>query len=172
MSRYRFIEAQRGQHPVRLLCQVLGVPTSGYYAWQQVQQQAVAQGEPAWEAALVKVFGRHQRRYGTRRLQVALRRKGYRVGPQRLRGACGAGACTRCSIRPSPPARPTRRTDFAAPPTDCSSSPSLPRLPSYGSAISPTYRWPTATGLICARTRTWSASRWWAGTSWPPCPRN
>jgi putative transposase len=34
MSRYRFIEAQREQHPVRLLCQVLGVPTSGYYAWQ------------------------------------------------------------------------------------------------------------------------------------------
>ena len=87
MSRYRFIEAQREQHPVRLLCQVLGVPTSGYYAWQQVQQQVVTQGEPAWEAALVKVFGRHQRRYGTRRLQVALRRKGYRVGRQRLRGA-------------------------------------------------------------------------------------
>jgi putative transposase len=63
------------------------VPTSGYYAWQQAQQQAVVQGEPAWEAALVKVFGRHQRRYGTRRLQVALRRKGYRVGRQRLRGA-------------------------------------------------------------------------------------
>ena len=34
MSRYRFIEAQRGQYPVRLLCQVLGVPVSGYYAWQ------------------------------------------------------------------------------------------------------------------------------------------
>jgi transposase InsO family protein len=87
MSRYRFIEAQRGQHPVRLLCQVLGVPTSGYYAWQQAQEQVIAQGEPAWEAALVKVFGRHKRRYGTRRLQVALRRKGYRVGRQRLRGA-------------------------------------------------------------------------------------
>jgi transposase InsO family protein len=39
------------------------------------------------ETALVKVFGRHQRRYGTRRLQVALRRKGYRIGRQRLRGA-------------------------------------------------------------------------------------
>ena len=35
----------------------------------------------------MKVFGRHQRRYGTRRLQVALRRKGYRVGRQRLRVA-------------------------------------------------------------------------------------
>nr|GEV99662.1 hypothetical protein [Tanacetum cinerariifolium] len=79
MSRYRFIEAQRAAHPVRLLCQV-GVPTSGYYAW----QQAVVHGESAWETALVKVFGHHQRRYGTRRLQVALRRKGYRVGRQRL----------------------------------------------------------------------------------------
>jgi putative transposase len=79
MSRYRFIEAQRAAHPVRLLCQVLGVPVSEY--------QAVAHGEPAWETVLVKVLGHHQRRYGTRRLQVALRRKGYRVGRQRLRGA-------------------------------------------------------------------------------------
>ena len=47
MSRYCFIEAQRGQHPVRLLCQVLNVPASGYYAWQQAQQQVVAQSEPA-----------------------------------------------------------------------------------------------------------------------------
>ena len=32
MSRYRFIAAERAQHPVRQLCQVLGVPASGYYA--------------------------------------------------------------------------------------------------------------------------------------------
>jgi transposase InsO family protein len=87
MSCYRFIEAQRGQFPVRLLCQVLGQPASGYYAWQQSQQQAVNREPPAWEEALVKVFGRHKRRYGTRRLQVALRRKGYLVGRQRLRAA-------------------------------------------------------------------------------------
>jgi putative transposase len=29
MSRYRFIQAQRDQYPVRLLCQVLRVPASG-----------------------------------------------------------------------------------------------------------------------------------------------
>jgi putative transposase len=87
MSRYRFIEAQRGQHSVRLLCHVLGVPTSGYYAWQQAQQQAIGAQPPVWEEVLIKVFGRHQRRYGTRRLQVALRRKGYRIGRQRLRTA-------------------------------------------------------------------------------------
>ena len=36
---------------------------------------------------MVKTFGIHQRRYGTRRLQVALREKGHRVGRQRLRTA-------------------------------------------------------------------------------------
>ena len=87
MSRYRLIEAQRDQYPVRLLCQLVEVPASGYYAWQRVQQQAVTQPEPAWETALVKVFGVHKRCYGTRRLQVALRKKGHRVGRQRLRAA-------------------------------------------------------------------------------------
>ena len=87
MSRYRFIGAHRGHYPVRLLCQVISAPASGYYTWHQAQAQPVAPGEPAWETALVKVFGRHKRRYGTRRLQVALRRKGYRVGRHRLRAA-------------------------------------------------------------------------------------
>ncbi len=87
MSRYRFIAAERGHYPVRRLCQVLGVPASGYYAWQAGQQRAVVSETPTWETALVKVFGVHKRRYGTRRLRVALREKGHRVGRQRLRTA-------------------------------------------------------------------------------------
>jgi putative transposase len=88
MSRHRFIAAECGHYPVRRLCQVLGVPASGFYAWQADQQRAVGHPKtPAWETALVKVFGVHKRRYGTRRLQVALREKGHRVGRQRLRTA-------------------------------------------------------------------------------------
>ena len=87
MSRYRFIAAERGHYPVQRLCQVPDVPASGFYAWQQGQQRAVEPQTPAWETALVKVFGVHKRRYGTRRLQVALRQKGHRVGRQRLRTA-------------------------------------------------------------------------------------
>ena len=63
------------------------MPASGYYAWQTGQQRPVDQQTPAWETALVKAFGVHQRRYGTRRLQVALRENGHRVGRQRLRTA-------------------------------------------------------------------------------------
>ena len=88
MSRYRFIAAERDHYPVRRLCQVLGVPASGFYAWQASQQRAVGCPKtPAWETALVKAFRHHKRRYGTRRLQVALRKKGHRVGRQRLRTA-------------------------------------------------------------------------------------
>ena len=87
MSRYRFIAAERGHYPVRRLCQVLGVPPSGFYVWQQGQQRAVGSESPAGEKALVKTFGHHQRRYGTRRLRVTLREKGHRVSRQRLRTA-------------------------------------------------------------------------------------
>ena len=87
MSRYRFIATERSHYPVRQLCQVLGVPASGFYAWQQGRQRAVGSASPAWETALVKIFGVHKRRYGTRRLQVVLRQKGHRVGRQRLRTA-------------------------------------------------------------------------------------
>jgi len=41
----------------------------------------------AWETALVKAFRHHQRRYGTRRLRVALRQEGHRVGRHCLRVA-------------------------------------------------------------------------------------
>ncbi|WP_166647948.1 transposase [Hymenobacter sp. UV11] len=72
---------------MRQLCQVPGVPASGFYAWQQGPQRAVSSESPAWETALVKVVNVYKRRYGTRRLQVALRQKGHRAGHQRLRTA-------------------------------------------------------------------------------------
>ena len=32
---FRLIEAEKAQHPVSLLCSVLGVTRAGYYAWRQ-----------------------------------------------------------------------------------------------------------------------------------------
>ena len=57
---------------------------SRYYAY---YQRAVTKAEPAWETAIVDVFNDHHRRYGTRRLQIELRKLGYRVGRQALRAA-------------------------------------------------------------------------------------
>jgi len=87
MSRYHFIDQHRLCYPVRRLCQVLGVTPSRYYAWQQRQQPVAASPEAAWEVALDQTFERHKKRYGTRRLRVALRQQGHRVGRQALRTA-------------------------------------------------------------------------------------
>jgi putative transposase len=84
VSQLQFMDQQRGHYPVQLLCQVLQVVPSRYYAW---CQRAVMKAEPAWETTMVDVSDDHQRRYGTRRLQVGLRESGYRVGRQALRTA-------------------------------------------------------------------------------------
>src|SRR3954468_18993101 len=34
-ERYAQVEAMKGDHPVRLLCEVLAVSRSGYYRWQE-----------------------------------------------------------------------------------------------------------------------------------------
>lgn len=141
MSRYRFIAAERGHHPVRQLCQVLSVPASGFYAWQQGQQRAVGSEAPAWETALAKVFGLHKRRYGTRRLQVALRQKGHGVGRQRLRAAMRRRGRSALQPKAYPRARPTRATARAALPTGCSTSRCPPKLTGSGYRTSRT--WPS-----------------------------
>ncbi len=88
MSELQFIDQQRPYHSVQQLCRVLGVVPSRYYAWRHTQAAgAVGTAEPAWETEMVTVFEEHQRRYGTRRLQVELRERGHRVGRQALRTA-------------------------------------------------------------------------------------
>ncbi len=88
MNQLRFIDQQRLHYPVEFLCQVLHVVPSRYYAWRKRPAQgATHRAEPAWETRMVAVFDHHQRRYGTRRLQVELRELGHRVGRQALRTA-------------------------------------------------------------------------------------
>ncbi len=165
MSRYRFIETQPTHYPIRLLCQVLGVPASGYYAWQQTHQHALAQGSPAWGTVLVKVFGRHKRRYGTRRQQVALRRKGYRVGRHRLRAAMRRRGLHALQPKAFTP-RPTDSTHGLR----CAPN----RLLEQPKATQANHVWvsditylPLANGdwaYLCAYHDMVSKSTWWAGT--------
>ena len=86
VSPLHFIDQQLVRHSVQQLYQVQGVVPSRYYAWRHRQVAgAVGTREPAWETEMLAVFGHHERRYGTRRLQVELRENGYRVDRQALR---------------------------------------------------------------------------------------
>ncbi len=124
MNRYRFIDAQSRAYPVRGLCRALGVAPSRYYAWLQGQRRAVGQETPAWETALVAVFERHKRRYGTRRLRVALHHEGHRVGRQALRTALA-----RRGLRALQPKAYTPRTTDSTHGLRCAPNRLLDQLP-------------------------------------------
>ena len=86
-ARCAFIQAHRGEHPVRHLCQVLGVSRAGYYAWHRRQQQgpgprAVADG--ALARTIAQVHRASQARYGSPRVHAELQATGVRCSRKRV----------------------------------------------------------------------------------------
>jgi transposase InsO family protein len=72
VGRYRFTRAEEARYPVALLCRVLGVARSGFYAWARRGVSARATAERALAAQLAQIHeegrragglaGRHRRR--------------------------------------------------------------------------------------------------------------
>ena len=86
-ARYAFIQAHRGEHPVRRLCQVLGVAKAGYYAWQRRQQQGPSRRARADAALAPRIQQIHQQsraRYGSPRIHAELVATGVRCRRKRV----------------------------------------------------------------------------------------
>ena len=69
--RFRFIEDHRQEHPVRLMCHVLGVSPSGYYAWRGRPESMRATANRALLADIRRLHERHRGRYGSPRIHRA-----------------------------------------------------------------------------------------------------
>jgi putative transposase len=69
---FRLIEAERAQHPVSRLCQVLGVTRAGYYAWKSraPSRRALAEGE--LRTLVGRIFVDSRETYGAPRIQAEL----------------------------------------------------------------------------------------------------
>lgn len=74
--RFRFIEDHREQHPARLMCRVLGVSPSGYYAWRSRPESARSAANRVLLADVRRLHGQHRGRYGCPRIYAALRAEG------------------------------------------------------------------------------------------------
>ncbi len=61
MSRYRLIHAERATYPVAVLCRVLRVARSAYYAWARRGVSACARADEALAAQIAAVHA-HSRR--------------------------------------------------------------------------------------------------------------
>lgn len=82
--KFVFIEEQRDQYPVRLMCRVLEVSPSGYYAWRTrpVSQREMANQQLTQE--IKTVFEASQRTYGSPRVYHALKSKGFACSENRV----------------------------------------------------------------------------------------
>ena len=85
MTLYRFVDAQKAEgFPVRLICSVVGVSASAYYAYRKRPQPGPAQ---LAEAALVDeiraIWAESTGTYGSPRVCAELRRRGRVVNHKR-----------------------------------------------------------------------------------------
>jgi putative transposase len=82
--RFRFIDAEKANHSVQLLCRVLCVSKQGYYAWRKRPPSARAQSD-AVDVVLVREAHRQSRkRSGYRSLWHELKRAGHAMGKHRV----------------------------------------------------------------------------------------
>jgi len=81
---HRFIAAERANHTVALLCRVLGVSRTGFYAAEGREPCQRAQDDKRIEAAIREVHSDSRETYGAPRVHAMLRRRGIRVGRKRV----------------------------------------------------------------------------------------
>lgn len=82
--RYRFIQAEKASYPVEVLCRVLTVARSGYYAWCRRPLGARAQQNHGLLTQIRTCYQASRGRYGSPRIHRDLRAHGFRVGRHRV----------------------------------------------------------------------------------------
>lgn len=82
--RYRFIQAEKAHYPVELLCRVMAVARSGFYAWCRQPESARARENHWLGVQLRTCYHECRGRYGSPRLQRELQARGIRIGRHRV----------------------------------------------------------------------------------------
>ncbi len=82
--KYQFIEQYRQEFPIVVLCQVLGVSESGFYAWRKRPTCRRKREDAQLTQEIRQVFALHRGRYGSPRLHVELREQGKSCSRKRV----------------------------------------------------------------------------------------
>ena len=110
MSCFRLIDAEKASYPVAVLCKILGVSRSGYYAWRDRPPSARQRQDAALCERIEQIHERSRRTYGAPRVHAELRALGVRCGRKRvarLMRKLGIRGCLRGREENRPPG-PTR----------------------------------------------------------------
>jgi putative transposase len=81
---YQFIEQNKHEFPVVVMCQVLGVSESGFYAWRKRAACQHHREDARLTGEIRQVFVTHRGRYGSPRIHRELRDQGRRISRKRV----------------------------------------------------------------------------------------
>ena len=84
LVRYRFVAAERATFPVRMLCRLVGVAASGFYAWLRRRPSRRHAADRRVGERIGAIFEASPRTYGSPRVHAELRAEGVRVGRERV----------------------------------------------------------------------------------------
>ena len=76
---------ERKNYPLRILCRVIAVSASGYYAWRKRLSTAPCLKRKKLADLVRDCYFENRRRYGTRRIKHSLAKDGFEVGRARVR---------------------------------------------------------------------------------------
>ena len=78
------MEAEKANFPVTLMCRVLEVSRSGYYAWRKREPSARSQADEALKVQIVAIHQRSRETYGVPRVHAELEALGERLSRKRV----------------------------------------------------------------------------------------
>jgi putative transposase len=81
---FSFIEIEKADHSIVLMCQVLGVSRSGYYAWRVRPPSRRERDNAALTKRIHRIHRDSRETYGAPRVHARLRAEGIRVGNKRV----------------------------------------------------------------------------------------
>ena len=84
MSAFRLIEAEKAAHSVPMLCRLLGVSRSGYYAWRSRSPSETSRFDAVLFEKIETIHRNNRATYGAPRVHAELRAIGIRCGRKRV----------------------------------------------------------------------------------------
>ncbi len=82
--RYRFVERERANHSIVMLCRVLRVSCSGFHAWHKREPSARAREDAVLTERILRIHAQSRQTYGAPRVHAELAAAGIRCGTKRV----------------------------------------------------------------------------------------
>ena len=125
--RFVFIDAEKANYPVVVLCRVMQVARSGFYAWKRRSPSKRARADKQLTGQIAQAFAASRGTYGSPRVRVELHASGIVASKRRVTQLMRRKACTRyaSAALSTPPTQSTSSQSLLI----CSRATSPPRLP-------------------------------------------